>query len=224
MQKKVCIFCQESGKLTKEHFWPEWFRPYVGTNESDKYLSEVHGGEGKNPAVVEKSNERPGNLITLKFRVVCQKCNNGWMSELERQVKDFFASVIGSEKVYIDEQLQNLLSKWIVMKVLVSEQSEEGTQVTPKEDIKSFYDNGRIPEYFRVYLGKHDTENKSDYMRCSYTFSLSDKGPIEPMYGLQRNTQTIAFLLGPVFIYVIACRETSLRIWQKFRLNEVISI
>ena len=141
MPKKVCIFCQEPRKLSKEHFWPEWFRVYVDTSESDRYSNKVLEGEAKSTKDVEKSIERNGNLITLKFRVVCGVCNSGWMSQLEKHVKEFFVAVNTGKKPYIDSELQGLLAKWVVMKVMVAEQSENGTQVTPPKDMKSFYES-----------------------------------------------------------------------------------
>lgn len=79
---RACIFCGKEGNLSKEHLWPDWLsKMYIRAGDekhtfgSETYLNKemVHDGV----------YERPGHLFSLKNRVVCQSCNNGWMSEVE---------------------------------------------------------------------------------------------------------------------------------------------
>lgn len=220
MKPRNCTFCKGSG-LSKEHFWPDWLRAYMNTSASDMHITELHRSEGKVPATVDRRSERPGNVITKKFRVVCANCNNGWMSRLEESIKPFLVSVLEGKRHTLDENGIAELARWIVMKVMVSEYAEDGTQLTPYPDRNRFRESQEIPSYFRIYMGKHNIVDQSAYLRCSATLSSNWSGPAVNIEMSQRNTQTVCFLLGPVVFFVVACREENLKVWKFFKLNQL---
>jgi hypothetical protein len=219
--KKVCIFCSENRKLSKEHLWPEWIRNRISRQSNDKYLNEIYLGEAKQPMSIEKSQEKNGNLATLKFRVVCEVCNNGWMSQLEEKVQPFFELALSEQIGVVDEAMQRCLAEWIAMKIMVAEQSDGKTMVTPPSDLNEFYLSRLIPRYYRIYVGKHDLENNTEYMRHSCTLSRSTSGPKASLGGLEKNAQSVALIFGRVLIYVVACREEDIKLWQRLKLNEL---
>lgn len=223
MKQRFCIFCQGNG-LSKEHFWPDWLKDYIETTHSDKHTTEVYSGDVKSNAELEKKNKRPGNLITKKFRVVCTNCNNEWMSELEEKAKPFILSAIKNKKLTLNKDELLLFTKWIVMKVMVAEHNHDGTQVTPAQDLKEFYKNQTIPSYYRVYIGRHNTDTSSAYCRHSCTLARTMDGPVCSMEGMERNTQSVSFLIGPLFIFVYACREQDTHIWRDIKLNQMTCI
>lgn len=223
MKQRFCIFCQSDG-LSKEHFWPNWLKDYVDTTLSDKHTTEVYSGDVKSKAELEKKSERSGNLITKKFRVVCTSCNNGWMSALEVKAKPFILSAIENRKSTLNEDEILLFAKWVAMKVMVAENNHDGTQVTPTLDLKSFFESNAIPSYYRIYLGRHDTGTNSGYYRHSCTLARTMDGPVCSMEGLDRNTQSVSFLIGPLFIFVFACREQDTYIWRDIKLNQMTCI
>ena len=190
-------------------------------SDTDKHTAEVYSGEAKSKPALEKKTERSGNLITKKFRVVCESCNNGWMSQLEESVKPFILLAIRHENMVLNSQQVAILARWVVMKVIVAEQDHDGTQVTPLNDRKNFYLNSEIPGYFRAYLACHETDSEAAYHRHSSTLALSESGPLTDLEGMKRNTQSVSFLIGPLFFYVIACREENYNLWSRFKLNQL---
>jgi len=201
MNQKVCIFCEGTG-LSKEHFWPDWIGSHISKSDANKHTTEVYSGEVKSKPELENKTERQGNLVTKKFRVVCKNCNNGWMSRLEESIKPFILSAINNKNYILNSKQVKMLARWVVMKVLVAENNHEGTQVTPVEDRKTFYENSEIPSYFRIYMARHDTDNESAYHR-------------------HRNTQSVSFLIGPLFFYVVACREEEYNLCSHIKLNQL---
>lgn len=220
MSQKACIFCDGTG-LSKEHFWPDWISKHISKYDTDKHVAEVYSSEAKSKPELEKKAERQGNLVTKKFRVVCKSCNNGWMSELEKSVKPFILSLIQNKYISLNPEQVAMLSRWVVMKVLVAEQNHDGTQVMPAEDRKRFFESNIIPSYFRVYMARHDTDSESAYLRHSNTLALSKSGPLTDMKGMERNTQSVSFLVGPLFFYVIACREENYNLCSHIKLNQL---
>ena len=223
MTQKKCIFCQGSG-MSKEHFWPDWLRSYFKTTVSDKHIGELHVSEGKAPLILQRKKERSGNLITKKFRVVCKACNNGWMSQLEEKVKPILISILENKAISFDQKELSNLARWAVMKVIVAEQSEDGTQVTPEMDRILFSKEGIIPDYFYVFIGKHKSGHDSAYLRHSTTLALSKDGPAPRLNGMKRNTQTVSFLLGPLFVHVATCRVDNHRSVISFNMTPMTCI
>jgi len=205
--------------MSKEHFWPDWLNPYFPKSSNDKHGRAFYSSPAKSPLVLKRKIERPGNLITKKFRVVCETCNNGWMSRLEEKVKPVLLSIIKNKCVTINEETLSLLSRWIVMKVIVGEQSEDGTQVTPESDRKMFYESSTIPDYFRVYISRHKTQHKTAYLRHAVTLALSLTGPIPPLGGMKKNTQTVGIVIGSLFVFVTASRVDSFELENRLNLK-----
>lgn len=220
MNQKVCIFCEGTG-LSKEHFWPDWISSHISKADTDKHITEIHSGDVRSKPELEKKIERQGNLVTKKFRVVCRDCNSGWMSRLEESVKPFILSAMQNKNITLNPEQVAMLARWVVMKVLVAEQNHDGTQVTPTDDRKSFYEDSVIPSYFRVYIARHETDNEAAYHRYSSTLALSESGPLTDLKGMERNTQSVSFLIGSLFFYVVACREENYNLCRHIKLNQL---
>lgn len=203
---KSCIFCGRKGNKSKEHLWPEWMHEYLPTVGDGNHVRESNTFQWKTQ-IGEKKLKRQGHLFTTKFRVVCKDCNTGWMNRLEESVKPTFLKMIKGEKLSIRESDQELLSRWIALKVIVGEHAEKGIHVTPKRDRYLLKDENKIPEYFAIYVSGHNSKSDTAWLRISNTLALSPKGPNPPLGNLKRNTQSVAFLCGRMFIFVFASRE-----------------
>jgi hypothetical protein len=107
------------------------------------------------------------------------------------------------------------------MKVITGEHAEKGLHVTPKEDRFLLREKGEVPEYFAIYISTHATEAASGWLRHSNTISTSFSGPNPPLRGLKRNTQSIAFICGKVFIYVFATREKGIESSKFIKMNSL---
>ena len=203
---KSCIFCGRKGNKSKEHLWPEWMHEYLPYVGDGNHIRESNTFQWKTP-VDEKKLKRQGQLFTTKFRVVCSDCNNGWMSRLEEAVKPMFLKMIRGEKVSLHKSDQELLSRWIAVKVIIGEHADKGIHVTPRLDRSKLKEENKIPEYFVIYICSHDSQADTAWLRISNTLALSAKGPNPPLGSMKRNTQSIAFICGRVFIFVFATRE-----------------
>lgn len=203
---KPCIFCGKKGNKSKEHLWPEWMHEYLPNIGDGSHVRESNLFQWKKP-IGDKKLKRQGHLFTTKFRVVCKDCNSGWMSRLEESVKSTFLKMIKGEKILLQKSDQELLSRWIALKVIVGEHAEKGIHVTPKNDRLMLKEENRVPDYFVIYVCSHDTKSDTAWLRISNTLASSPKGPNPPLGNMTRNTQSVAFICGRVFIFVLASRE-----------------
>lgn len=203
--------------MSKEHLWPDWLRNYILTNHDDRNISELHVGEGKSPRRLQNRTERQGNVITKKIRVVCQTCNNGWMSCLEEAVKPILVGLIREDRTPLHKEQINALSLWTAVKTIVGEHAQSNVALTPTTDRHQVYCDGVVPHYFRIYAGLHSSETKAAYVRHSTTVSRSWKGPNPPLPPeINRNIQSVSFLVGPLLLHVIAARVADFSIDETF--------
>jgi hypothetical protein len=203
--QKPCIFCGRSGNKSKEHFYPDWLSEFIVTDGIHNTATTITQ-RGYAPKVLAARSRRQGHLITKKFRVVCESCNNGWMSQIESAVKPILVAGIHGVELNLDREQQRNLATWVCLKAMVCEHSNPGTASTPFVDRHAFYIDRFIPGYFRIYFGAHSTSSVAWLYRHSATISLS-KSPSPPLLdGLQRNVQTTTFILGRFLFHVLAAR------------------
>ncbi|MDF2156159.1 hypothetical protein [Vibrio sp. CAU 1672] len=216
---KKCIFCDQTG-MSKEHFWPDWMGKELGKSPTDKYVEGVIASEPKSSDYDEKLSERFGNVSTKKFRVVCTKCNNGWMSALEEKVKPIIKNVLYSCDIELNRDQIRLFTQWLVMKTMLAEHSNNNTESTPKTDLLEFGKHQKIPDSFRIYLAKHDLDDNSAYSRTSVRLGTSHTQSRE-IVEQGNNTQATAFIVGRLFIYVFSCSDPKVNILGDFKLNRL---
>jgi hypothetical protein len=92
---KECAFCPATDKFSGEHIWSKWMRKLF---KSKKFRFSQRNSAGK----VIRQWAMPG--IDMKARVVCKKCNEGWMSKLESEhAEPAMSDLILAKDVLISE-------------------------------------------------------------------------------------------------------------------------
>lgn len=214
--------------MSKEHFWSQWMKEFLSSGTDLTHVHEIYTSEAKKPSKKTFHSTKQGDVITKKIRVVCRKCNSGWMGSLEEKVKPILIKLIENSVTSLLAIEQKLLSKWITMKALVAEHSEGGTQITPIQDRKAFYLHQFIPSYFSIYIGVHNTSSRSGFVRHSIALSPSkslEKNVKElNSKGLVKNTQSISFICGKLFIYILASRVDGINIRDRCDLSPMVRI
>ena len=205
-RRKQCIFCANPVG-SKEHFWSEWMHPLLPTiadarhNREQILYTPIEGER------VAGARNRQGDPRTVKLRVVCRACNNGWMNSLEQEARPFLTPLITGFPVTLDGEAKRIVARWITLKCMVSEHGPVNMAVTPRQDREAFKITGEIPDYFRIYMTSHAMKMGVSYVRQSncMVFDLTS-GPRPPLLGMPHNIQTISFLLGRVFVHLNAAR------------------
>ncbi len=200
--------------MSKEHFWSDWMSELISHGSESKHIHKIVSADAKigTNQKVDKSESRQGDVTTKKIRVVCRKCNNGWMSKIEMKAKPILTQLILGRDCCLTPEQSHTLALWIAMKVIVSEHSEGGTQVTPAKDRYEFYESGTIPGYFRIFIGNHSTNHSSGFIRQSYMLSANGYSIKPKLKGLQRNAEVISFYCGKLLVYICAYRVDGLNL------------
>jgi hypothetical protein len=209
--------------MSKEHLWPVWMKKFLRQAGDVSHIRETHHAKWRTHLSSEKI-ERQGHLSTLKLRVVCRECNHGWMGSLEAEAKPVLARLIQDEVFTLTENDQRVMSRWITMKSITGEHAEPEARVTPAADRQALRSDQRIPDYFTIYVGRQLTDSDTAWSRVSQTLALSMDGPSPSLDGRTRNFQSISFLCGPLFVYVIAARLDNFDVVSAFNSGHLVRI
>lgn len=215
-----CIFCNEYNRMTKEHIWPAWLgKMLLKTGKEKHTFGSITEQEFKQ--LSDNTFERAGHLTSLTLPVVCADCNNTWMSRIEASAKPLLLDLINTKTIKLDSTRQELLARWIAMKVITGEHAErkQDIHVTPTADRLRLRSHAEMPPYFSIYLGSQTTEHDSAWARMSWTMAFSSKGPSPKLEGRNRNCQTVSILFGPLMVFVLTVRLDDPRAEGIFRFG-----
>jgi hypothetical protein len=81
---RSCAFCGSAASLTGEHIWSDWLSRLLGKRKVRYNWTEADG--------TVKEYRLVG--LNAKVNIVCETCNNGWMSDLENAVKPIVQPMI----------------------------------------------------------------------------------------------------------------------------------
>ena len=84
---KQCAFCLRPAKMTGEHIWSAWIGRLFDDQEIIFYTIE----RGVKP---EDTAHWKSRSIDAKASVVCEQCNNGWMSDLDAEASITMSNMI----------------------------------------------------------------------------------------------------------------------------------
>lgn len=169
LESPKCLFCP-SVDTSKEHIFPKWLRPYLketafeGTQFSkfgDESLKKVMG------SATSQGKKESSHGYTVK--IVCNNCNNTWMSQLESEVKPIITNgnkLIDKIPNNISRKDAEIISLWLIVKsLLLSNKTFTNIHLIKKQVFENLknrkIDSGFLVEYisainpkFNFYIGK----------------------------------------------------------------------
>ena len=121
--KRKCLFCNEDA-TSKEHVWPQWILKLLPSRKPIRQRL----GAGKEVTYAGD----------FKLKGVCSACNNGWMSELETEVRPILGPMVQDLSVQLDLEDQKKLARWAFKTVIVLEGTKE-------RSMKRYFESGLGP-------------------------------------------------------------------------------
>ena len=120
-----------------------------------------HVFQGVGPGVAQiidrDGNERtfPLDLFQQTVRVVCEKCNSGWMSKLERSVSPKLGPMIRDERATrLTPRTQAAIATWTVKTAFMLEHLYPSPHTVPESENHRFYTIQQPPNGYRVWLAR----------------------------------------------------------------------
>ena len=102
---KQCLFCSNPVD-SAEHVWSDWILKDL------KPSKPIHIKIGK-PAGKWVDNPE------ARIKCVCQKCNNGWMNDIDGENKPHMLAMMNDKNEVLTPAQQKLLTRWAILKAMV---------------------------------------------------------------------------------------------------------
>ena len=202
---RKCIFCGASRDITKEHIFAEWLQRYLPKEKKPRaHFSKDISGFDQHGNPIYKTFlgrlNRPGGFVKQKLRVVCARCNNGWMSALQSRTKPILIPLMKGDDCKIGQEQKVILSAWATMYAMVEDHIEPGMVMVPENDRRRFYGSHRPPNNWLIWLGRYEGE------RFNTHFYRNIVGEVEngsPPRVLSPDLLILTFVLGCAFFHVV---------------------
>jgi hypothetical protein len=142
-----CIFCSGT-PVTREHVFPQWkgaalARDPRGLPKPYKFERWSIEGDGPPSNRCAWSSAGPLDFVT---KCVCSACNNGWMSQVEDQVKPIVIPLIEGRRQTFDSAMQAKLGLWATMKTMLAAYAQRDVLVVPEFWRSSVFEDRKPPE------------------------------------------------------------------------------
>jgi hypothetical protein len=206
-----CIFCGQGG-MSKEHVFGVWLRElFPRTPDAQHTFGTVA------PSMIVgipriTTNDRQGHTGTVFVRVVCDSCNNGWLSALEKREKPILTPMILGEKCRLSPEDQNILSVWAAKTAMTAEYKQRREDGTTQEERTFLMERERPPSNWFVWVATYEGSGWRDLTLSQHRGNLQ-KTPIRRPGTSLHYIQATIFGMGRVVFRVIGttCPEGDLR-------------
>jgi hypothetical protein len=217
-----CIFCRSIAKMSYEHIWGEWTKDHIPRKANKHHAVQVRIRDiGEQEESV--SRIRAGDPLDATVPVVCELCNNTWMSAIQNRAKPFLVPLF--EGHYdLDGTAQAMVSAWIAMATMTGEFSSKPHRIVgvTQSERTWFKDTQTPPRNWGIWIG-HRRMTSSEMQWFHAAFPISDPENIPEVADdgfAQANSQSTAFTIGDLFILSISTPFPEIVggwRWQNFR-------
>jgi hypothetical protein len=200
-----CIFCGGRG-LTKEHVWPNWLRGVLDPSITTPRHFYSTSGFGRRRSFAH----RAGSIESRRLRIVCERCNTGWMSRLQNNAKSRLLPLIRGQYISLTEADHKILAAWSMMFTMIIEFLDPMTLATPQRERMEF---SRIPvpnNNWMVWFGMAD-DFPWAFHHYGWWFTKRDDVAVDlskpPSVVLPRcNLQSTAIRVGKLLVLTYSSR------------------
>lgn len=214
-----CIFCgggaEPGNPMSAEHLWSDWMASILPQSSEHLEIAETFTQKTV-PIGVPVRRMRQGSSNTKRIKVVCQNCNNNWMSKMEAAVKPILTPLILGQKIILSPEMRITLTEWIVLKILVAEHNSYSTSpadpIFDQDARNKFMGVRQIPPWLRIWIGLHNgTKWSLGFLR--HTTGLLPAGEPLPPNPRPKNVSTVTFGMGHLLIQAFATTSEQLYPW-----------
>ena len=169
-KNRVCLFCG-NGNLSKEHIFAQWLLKELGIMDNDVSMTHM-------TAIGMEVSNRKHAFSKLVNGLVCEKCNNGWMSDLEGQCQFHIINLMNMEK--LDEEMNFLkenhetVAKWAFKNVIMLNSATNYRQLVPENHYHSLY-QGNIPKGVTIDMAFASTDPTVEWRQSPGSLVIKDK-------------------------------------------------
>jgi hypothetical protein len=158
-------------------------------------------------------------------RVVCENCNNTWLSAIQNAAKPVLIPMLNGQTCVLGHEKQQALATWIAMATMTSEfLLHEKAQISISQvDRDWLWQQHSPPPDWRIWVGHYGRHRSVEqWVHCSVP--IYDGTPVIARDGSpQCNNQSTTFMIGALFVHAMStafanhARDWDWRTWPKAR-------
>lgn len=197
-----CIFCG-GGPPTREHIWAEWLKAYIPRQLE---YSETESSIDYKTHVETTKKQQPGDPHSLRVKVVCNRCNSGWMGTAQERVQPHLVPLVTGNTSEVNRYAQTVLSMWAAMAIMVGEFRERAHAIIPAEERRYLMDYRKAPPHWRIWIGDYERDKwRSRWFHNTLLVQTPEHVPEGADDGVSRpNTQTTTLVVGRLYIHAMS--------------------
>ncbi len=146
----ACIFCDNSGPLSREHVFATWLKQAVDTKGRIVHTYAPHAGH---PGKALEWEAAGFDVVTRK---VCTTCNTGWMAELEEQTRPILTPLIRGKVRHLDVADQTIIARWAGKTAVTLNAADHATPSRFPNGFVTALKSGEPPPMTQVWFGALD--------------------------------------------------------------------
>lgn len=151
----------------------------------------------------EREYSKPAHSITVG--VVCESCNNTWMSDLESRAKPYLEPMLDGYGRLLHESAQRTLATWALKTSMMVEHTHGAKRhVIPSQEYDHLFTHGKPSERIRIWIAAYGG-SYAVAVGSAAGFDVQMAGEVyrewEPDRGL-RDVWAVTILFGPVVFQV----------------------
>jgi hypothetical protein len=216
-----CIFCRRPSKMTNEHVWGDWLKPYVDRIANKHVLHQRLVGRLGTQDRERTQIRAGGSPLHSKVPVVCVACNSGWLSRIQQRAKPYLLPLVeGRERILIGPRAQLAIATWATMATITAEFIHRRlASIAISNDAREAFRNAQHPlGNWRIWIGTyHRWRWDGCYVHACQPIYFEGQTVIpnveEPNIPLP-TTQWSTFIVGKLYVHV-ASSMTSPDLIQK---------
>lgn len=142
-----CLFCNAPAD-SREHLLADWISGVLPSDEPVVQYLQIGNDESER-------REWTCKPFRERTRVVCQACNNGWMSSLEVETKQLLAGAIARDgyRYRFAGSAKRVVSAWALKTFLVMQ--TQGEPIAPPFHGIYLREHGQPPPQVTIWVGSH---------------------------------------------------------------------
>jgi hypothetical protein len=194
----VCIFCGQDRKRSREDVFARWMHPLFPLLGETEYMRSL---------VTHSSSEehrRPASkAIDVIVRDVCEPCNNGWMCQLEEQVKPILAPMLLDQPRSLTAPEQHLLATWATKTALTMQGANiGGKRFTPAAEYRWFHEYVTPLPNAHVWLCRYGGQGNWPLSVHQWGMTMRPPGAPIPQPSDPVNGYSVVYAIGPVVFWL----------------------
>ena len=190
--------------MTEEHLWSEWMHDYLPQVPE---MMTAHGRRHYRLGMTFVHEKvRQGPPYTRAFKLVCTRCNTGWMSGIDGDTKPILLELLQGLPVTLLRNDRRRLATWLTLKFLVSDAIDPNDSVFDQFARSDFKESRKIPRGLQIFVGTHDSpEWHTGYQRQTMRGNLRESSITKAEHLAEsQNVQSTAFGVGRLFSLTFA--------------------